>query len=157
MTNHSEQEEDTSLFAELQDRIGGRDPVPAAVVDAAKGAFAWRTIDAELAALVYDSTTDERVLDGVRGGGSAHLLTFEGPELTIDLEVAAERDGRRIVGQLVPPQQGRVEVLHAGGSTSVDADHLGRFAVDGIPSGPFSLCCQPAANARTVQTDWTTI
>jgi hypothetical protein len=45
------------------------DPVPAGVVVAARGAFQWRTIDAELAELVYDSWVDDVALVGVRATG----------------------------------------------------------------------------------------
>ena len=47
------------------------EPVPADVVAAAKATFTWRTIDAELAALTFDSVADADALAGVRGGGRA--------------------------------------------------------------------------------------
>ena len=44
------------------------DPVPEHVLAAARGAFTWRTIDQELADLVFDSATE---LTGVRDHGRA--------------------------------------------------------------------------------------
>ncbi len=43
------------MFATLRNVIDHADPVPQAVVDAARAAYTWRTIDAELAELTADS------------------------------------------------------------------------------------------------------
>lgn len=148
------EQDDDRLFAELRDHVGN-DPVPRTVTAAARAAWALRGIDAELAALVHDSRTEDRPLAGVRGGGTAHLLTFEAGAVTIELEVSPGRDGSRVVGQLVPAGPGLVEVLHRAGPTLAEADELGRFAVDGIPAGPFRVRCRPPDARRPVQTDWT--
>ncbi|MEP7054749.1 MAG: hypothetical protein ABI912_05830, partial [Actinomycetota bacterium] len=116
----------------------------------ARAAYAWRTIDAELAALSYDSLLDDKELAGVRSAGDgARMLTFDSAELSV--EIAVERG--RLIGQLVPPQSGQVEVRYAGGSVTVSADDIGRFACDGVPRGPFSLRCVTSA-ATPIVTDW---
>ena len=64
----------------LQELLGiglqDADPVPEHVLAAARGAWTWRTIDQELADLVFDSATE---LSGVRDRGGARQLTFQAP------------------------------------------------------------------------------
>ena len=50
-------------------------PFPS-VLAAARGSFTWRTIDAELAELAYDSALDTERLTAVRSADTARLLTF---------------------------------------------------------------------------------
>jgi len=153
VSNHRGQDDD-GLLGELRERLG-TDPPPPAVVAAARAAFALRGIDAELAALVADSAADDRPLAGVRGATEGRLLTFESAAVTIELEVSPGRDGNRVVGQLAPSGPGAVEILHSGGTTAVEADAHGRFAVGGVPPGPFRLRCRPPDADRPVHTDWT--
>lgn len=153
MSNHRGQDDD-GLLGELRERLGA-DPPPPAVVAAARAAFTLRGIDAELAALVADSEADDQSLAGVRGAADGRLLTFESAAVTIELEVSPGRDGNRVVGQLAPSGTGAVEILHSGGTTAVEADAHGRFAVGGVPPGPFRLRWRPPDAGRPVHTDWT--
>jgi len=143
-------EQDVQLLSELSAALQGYDAAPESVTDAAKAAFAWRTIDAELAALSYDSFLDDKELAGVRSGGEgARMLTFESADLTVEIEV----EQGRVLGQLVPAQAGEVQVRHSGGSVTVQADERGRFSCDGVPRGPFSLRCV-TSTATPIVTDW---
>lgn len=150
---------DDALVAELREIAGRADPLPAHVVDAARAALTWRTVDAELAELSYDSDVDTRELAGVRGTGGSRALTFEGRDVLVEVEVGTAGASRRLVGQLVPEQAARIEIRHAGGTVTVDADRVGRFAADNLASGPTSLRCHlgTGAGARIVNTDWLTI
>jgi hypothetical protein len=141
--------------ARLRTLANRADPVPPSVIDAARAAFAWRTIDAELAELTYDSALEDRALAGVRGASSPRRLTFESPGLTVEVEVG-EGAVPRLMGQLVPALGGTVELRHAGGSLSLAVDELGRFAVEQIPAGPLSLRCRAGADAA-VETEWVAI
>lgn len=142
--------DDDQLLAEVRIALTGHDAVPATVSEAAKAAYSWRTIDAELAALSYDSFLDDKELAGVRSAaGEARMLTFDAGELTV--EIAIERG--RIIGQLVPPQAGEIQVRYAGGSTTVQADEMGIFTCDDVPRGPVSLRCT-GVGAVPVVTDW---
>ncbi len=145
---------DEELLAELQD-AGRLDAVPSEAVAAARAAFMWRTIDAELAELTYDSLLDDQPLAGVRSTTPARFLSFasEPANLTVEIEVLSEAETRRLVGQFVPGQRGEVEVRHASGSLTIEVDELGRFTVDDLTPGPVSLRCQ-AASGATVATDW---
>ena len=138
---------DDELVEAIKAGLELTDPVPKAAVDAAKAAFTWRTIDAELAELVYDSA--ESGLVGVRGE-AARQVTFRSPGVEID-----ER-ARRIVGQLVPPQQATVELHTTQGVREQGTDSLGRFGFEGIAPGPVKLSVQ-TADGGTVVTEWTII
>ena len=59
--------EDAQLLDELRRAASRFDPPPPAVVEAARSSFTWRTIDAELAALVFDSGVDRPVHAVARG------------------------------------------------------------------------------------------
>ena len=143
------------LLADLIE-AGRLETVPVEAAAAAKSGFAWRTMEDELAELSYDSSVAEDALAGVRSGAAtARLLTFESAGLTVEIEVMASANGsrRRIVGQLVPTQAGRVEVRHGGGAVTAEADELGRFSVDDLEPGPVSLRCA-GASGPVVVTDW---
>ncbi|MGH9279625.1 MAG: hypothetical protein ACRD12_16180 [Acidimicrobiales bacterium] len=145
--------DDVALLEEL--REAGRLDVPSAEsIAAAKSSFVWRTLDAELAELVYDSVLEESALAVVRSSQPPQLLTFEAPALTIEIEAATSGTRRRLVGQLVPPQPGRIEVRHSGGTVTVDADEMGRFTADDLTPGPVSLRYYSAGTSVGVTTDW---
>jgi hypothetical protein len=50
--------DDEELLAALREALAERQAVPPEFVEAAKNAFAWHNIDAELAELTYDSSRD---------------------------------------------------------------------------------------------------
>jgi hypothetical protein len=147
--------EHEKVLSQLRD-AGRLDPVPSDAVAAARSIFAWRTMDAELAELTYDSVLDDRALAGIRSAEPPpRLLTFESPALTVEVETAASGSRRRLVGQLVPSQGARLEVRHSEGTTTAIVDDLGRFAVDDLPPGPLSLHVQGSGEtAVAVTTDW---
>lgn len=157
MNERQAQERDEATLASLREAVERFDPVPASVREAAVAAFAWRTVDAELAGLVYDSALDERALEGVRGDGGPRLVTFEGAGLTVEVEVAAQGRLRRLVGQLVPPASAVVHVHHASRVSSAEADELGRFVVDEVLAGPVRISCRPVPAGPRVDTDWVTL
>ena len=119
--------QDAALLARLAAALGAGDPVPNALLAAARASLSWRTVDDELADLVFDSQVDGLV--GVRSAAVAttpRQLSFEAGAAGVEVELA---DGR-LVGQLVPPGPARVELHHAAGSLTTRADDLGRFSFD---------------------------
>jgi hypothetical protein len=160
MSDHPPEHEvdpDAALLDELRALAADDDPVPERVLAAARGSLTWRTIDAELAALVYDSALDAERLTAVRSEDAVRLLTFETAELAIELEVTLAGSSRQLLGQLVPPGPGLVEIRHAGGTLELEADELGRFGADGIEHGPVSLRCRLEQGGAAVETEWVTI
>ena len=150
---------DRELLMILRDMIEETDPVPAALVEAARASFTWRTVDAELAELTSDSALDPAT---VRSTRAPRLLTFTAGETTVVVEVApltADPDAeRRLLGQLVAPRPAQVEVRHGTGSFTVSADELGRFRAEPVPAGPISLACRfSPAGEPTIVTSWVSV
>jgi hypothetical protein len=94
---------------------------------AARRAFAWRTVDADLdlAELRYDSSIDGAALVRGPGSGSPRTLVFRGERLGVEIELT----GAGIEGQLIPPEPGQVRLLTATGApVTTTADGAGCFA-----------------------------
>jgi hypothetical protein len=146
----------TDIEAQLRAIVNRLDPVPPRLDDAARAAFAWRTVDEELAELTRDSA-DEEAGALVRGPGGPRQLSFESPRIEIELEVVATGDReRRLEGQLLPPGSAMVAVERPGeGGVSVQADDLGRFVLDGLRAGVVRLHVVLAGTQ--IATPWTTI
>ena len=137
-------------------RASNDDLPPPALLAAARAAYSWRTLDADLCRPAYDSLLDDGLVP-VRGGGDARLLRFAADRLAVDLEVSVDAAGRAVVGQLTPPMAGEVTLRHGGAEeTTVPTDDAGRFAADGLRPGPFSLRCVVAEEAA-LHTDWVLI
>ncbi|MDF5756971.1 hypothetical protein [Spongiactinospora sp. TRM90649] len=152
----SEQWSDEELLARLGAALRAADSVPRDFVEAAKTAFAWHNIDAELAELAYDSEfQDERTLALTRAADSAALraLTFVSPELTIEIEVTEDT----LLGQLVPPQPGRIHLhVEAGQVCEAAVDEIGFFAIRAKPAERFRLHCRTTTGI-SVSTGWVTL
>lgn len=142
---------DEQLLRRLAAALDAADPLPEAVVAAAKASFTWRTIDAELAALVFDSAAEELV--GVRSAEATRQMTFRTPGVEIEVAVVTEPN-RRLIGQLVPPQTAEIELHHEDGVWTAQADSLGRFGFQDVPTGSVRLTCRLADASAMVQTEW---
>lgn len=160
-------DDDEALLAALREALRGRPPqpgpspqdpqagqagqaVPPEFIQAGQAAYTWRTIDAELAELTYDSAQESVAAAGRRAEDAARTLTFSSAHLTIELEAT----GDAILGQLVPVQSGLIEIqpgLEKGAQTDVDT--MGCFTIQPIPAGPFRLRCRNDAGV-VVLTEW---
>jgi hypothetical protein len=149
MTSH--EYDDAQLMSALNSLYENDDPVPEAVLSAARGAFAWADFDAELARLL-----DEESLSGrtVRTTGDQHLLTFEAEHVTFVVEATELAEGRKLVGQVMPagPRQLCLECAD-GGRTFAEVDELGRVSLPRLPAGPARLRCDLPDGTRVV-TEW---
>lgn len=146
------------LCDELRTLLALGDPVPAEALDAAKGAFSWRTVDADLAQLAFDSLVDREglVLRSV-GVDTRRSISFEAAEVTIEIEVVTVGGKCRLTGQVVPARSGSVDIRSADKALSVGLDEIGRFHGD-IDPGPMSLRFQMAGDGgAVVETDWVTV
>jgi hypothetical protein len=143
-----DEELDTGLLEEeLRRAAAVLDPLPAELQQIAVDAYALHDLDARVAELTFDSLVDALP---VRGAGDApRMLTFQAGEVTVDVEVTAHG----LMGQVLPPQPARIEVL--GGprpGSPLTADDLGRFTADAPPSGPFALRLRTGEDV--VVTEW---
>jgi hypothetical protein len=144
---------DDELREALQRAVSARKAVPDDFVAAAKDAFAWHNIDAELARLTYDSRDAEHVLATRTEAASIRALTYTSGRLTIELEVTQNS----LVGQIVPAQPAVISVLpRAGDELVITADEIGCFSVEPIPVGQFRLRCRTSAGGE-IMTGWITL
>jgi hypothetical protein len=146
---------DDELIEALRRAVTEKEAVPADFVAAAKDAFAWHNIDAELAQLTFDSRDADRTLALATRTEAASIraLTFTSGRLTIELEVAQDS----LVGQIVPAQPAVVSVLpRTGSEIELTADEIGCFSVEPIPAGQFRLRCRTSAGVETM-TGWITL
>jgi hypothetical protein len=141
---------DDELFDVLGRALRAAEPIPERVLVGARAAWTWRTIDQELAELVFDSASE---LTGVRSEDTARQVTFQAPGVEIEVMVIDEA-ARRIVGQLIPGAEMTVE-LHGGDRVlTTQSDHLGRFGFDEVLTGPVRLTILGAAGEAVVHTEW---
>jgi len=144
---------DRDLMARLAEAFGAEQPLPLEVAEAAKAVYTWRTIDAELAELVFDSATD--ALSGVRTASTDRQMTFESPALRIEVMVSTI-DTRSLIGQLDPAGARKVELRQGDRVEETTPDELGRFMFTDVAVGPISLRCTMPDGA-VVQTRWTVL
>jgi hypothetical protein len=147
-----ELDDDERWLAELAEALREAQQVPQHVLEAGYSAYAWRTIDAELAELTYDSRVEDPALAGARAQEAPLLaLTFASSSLTIELQV----EPPVLLGQLVPPQAGELTVTLRDGTVRTEqVDELGCFALEPIPTMPFRL---ELSGRHSVSTSWITL
>ncbi|MFC5674134.1 hypothetical protein [Streptomyces incanus] len=135
------------LEEELRQAAAVLDPLPPALLQIAVDAYALHDLDTKVAELSFDSLVDAIPVRGAED--PPRMLTFSVGEVTVDVEVTAHG----LMGQLMPPQPARIEVL--GGpqpGSSLTADDMGRFTGAAPPSGPFALRLRTAGDV--VETEW---
>ena len=148
-----ERRDDEQLLAALGEALRAAESVPARVVALGEAAYDWRTIDAELATLTYDSAVDpapdEPAL--VRADVAAvRALRFQAPATAIVLEVTDDA----LVGQILPPAAADVSLMSSvGRSVDIEADDLGYFVFRPVPRGSFRLRCR-ARHGPELLTSW---
>jgi hypothetical protein len=144
---------DDELLQELRGALQ-EEPVAESVIRAAQAAFTWRTVDAELELLSLDAADELAAGALVRGGGPdvPRSFAFRGERLSVEIEV----DGAGIVGQLTPPQPGRVTLVTAEGpQATAQADEIGCFTFPPPAPGPLRLDCQLGGGHFV--TEWVTV
>ncbi|GAA4431210.1 hypothetical protein GCM10023148_36220 [Actinokineospora soli] len=138
--------DDARLLVDLRAALDGAAEVPEGFAAIGKSAFAWRDPDARIAELV------EQERAALRDDAAVRAMTFAADGLGIELEITADA----LLGQLVPPGPGRVELHEPGGRvTAVDADDVGWFTVRHRPAGLFRLAVH--ADGGVVVTAWTRV
>lgn len=122
----------------LRDDSGSPDvgEPPADAVELAKAAWNDSELDAELAALLFDSVLDvpAGLMRADNSTSTRRSLTFEGSSARIEIDL----DGDELVGQLEPSGAATVDLHTARGVSTTRSDGLGRFRFD-IPRGRLRL------------------
>jgi hypothetical protein len=146
--------DDDQLLATLGEAMRARETVPARFIEAAKNAYAWHNIDAELAELTYDSSRDESWSAAVRSEtASIRTLTFTSAHFSLELEVTEDS----LLGQIIPPREGTIEAqTGAGATTTTPVDKMGFFSMEPIPASPFRLHYRTTEGTDLV-TGWITL
>lgn len=143
---------DERLLAELRDALLATQLVPREFVAAGKAAFAWRTVDAELAALSYDSSTAEALAGTRAEHAGVRALSFRASDVSVELEVMSDA----VLGQLVPPRPGQIEVQSQDDARQqVTADETGWFTIRPLPRTTFRLHVRTAS--ANLITEWVTL
>ncbi|MFC6094045.1 hypothetical protein Q5530_21780 [Saccharothrix sp. BKS2] len=143
-------ESDEELLRDLAVALAEERDVPEHVVQAARAAYTWRTVDAELTALTsYDSILDAELAVRARATSTARQLVFDAEGVSVQVEVTEAG----VAGQVLPARPGRVELLTATGPVEeAELDELGMFLLGPPPAGPVRFRC--AVGGTTVVTDW---
>jgi hypothetical protein len=147
--------DDEKLLAELRLAMAARAAVPLAFVEAGKNAYAWRHIEAELAALTYDSRYDRELSASTRSeseSASIRAITFASARFSIEVEISDDA----VFGQLIPPQPGTMEITTlAGQTTAGEIDEVGCFSIEPKPDSAFRVRFR-TKDQPDVLTDWVT-
>ena len=148
--------DDEELMVELAAAVEEETAVSDRRRAAAKAAFTWRTVDAELAELLHDSALD--VGAAVRSGTDGpRMLSFRRAAVTLEVEV----DGEQVLGEVVDEHEGETAPATVtlqrpdAEDRTVEADASGFFRFDGIESGPVRFVVARAGWSLT--TPWATI
>jgi hypothetical protein len=145
--------DDDQLVAALAEALRAERDVPREFIDAGQAAFTWHSIDAELAALTFDSAAETMAAAVRSQEATPRFLTFTAADLTIELEIGQDE----LIGQIVPPQPGHVDACPArGAALTATIDEVGCFIIRPLPASPFRLHCH-GANGVSALTTWITL
>jgi hypothetical protein len=138
---------DDDILADVGAALRSLGSTPESVCAAGLRAFAMRGAagGAALAPISYDS-----LLDGAQLRDTTAPRTLEFETAVLSVEIAVSHDG--LVGQLIPPAEGTVEMITLESEIGTPTDALGCFSLPLPPPGPVRFRCH-AAGAQMI-TDW---
>lgn len=137
---------DDELLAELREAVAEAGLVTDRQREAARAAFTWRTVDAELAELLHDSALE---VAAVRGDDSARTLSFASGPLTLEVEVEGDVVRGQVVGATV---QSVLMQRSIADDEPLVVDPSGFFRLDGVAPGPVRFVVQ--AGDWTLTSPW---
>lgn len=150
MSEFDESTQAEVLLALLRKGLEETDPVPSDVAAFARAAFTWRDIDAELAALEFDSA-EEGVPTGVRSSTTVRMMSFQAGQWIIDVEY--DEVAGRLIGATSPPARFSVDLHTSGATFTTESDDLGRFTADGVAPGPLGMVLRFTRD-QVIKTQW---
>ncbi len=142
---------DDDLMAELAEAVAEESAVIDRRREAARAAFTWRSVDAELMELLHDSALEAGA--AVRGAGDpGRMLSFGRGGLIVELEVGAGA----VTGQVLPAQDATLTLQTTGTEDrTVAADGAGFFRIEEVGSGPVRFVV--TTSEHTLTTAWVTL
>jgi hypothetical protein len=145
-------DDDDSLLGDLAAALLETAPLTEAVATRGKGAYAWRTVDADLllAGMSFDSALTPAAATRDHEGGP-RVLVFDADGICVELEIWADQ----VAGQILPPGLGTlwVELENTPDDPlMVQADELGFFVLPELPAGLVRLRC--TTGSATLVTEW---
>jgi hypothetical protein len=142
---------DDDLMAELAQAVAEEHAVTDRRREAARAAFTWRSVDAELMELLHDSALEAGA--AVRGAGDpGRMLSFGRGGLIVELEVGAGA----VTGQVLPAQDATLTLQTTGTEDrTVAADGAGFFRIEEVGSGPVRFVV--TTSEHTLTTAWVTL
>lgn len=150
MSDFDESTQTEVLLAMLRKGLEETDSVPSDVAAFARAAFTWRDIDAELAALDFDSA-EEGVPSGVRTSTTVRMMSFQAGQWIIDVEY--DEVAGRLIGATSPPARYSVDLHTSGATFTTESDDLGRFTADGVAPGPLGMVLR-FTRGQVIKTQW---
>jgi hypothetical protein len=126
--------DDEELLEELARAQAQRGEVPDRARQAARAAFAWRTVDSELMELEHDSTLSRATVRAAQAEG--RLVAFRGGGLSIELEVTPGT----VLGLITPGRACRVVLQQPDAEErSCEVGDDGLFAFHDVAPAPLRL------------------
>lgn len=150
MSEHSMSGADAEMITKLRAGLDESDPVPGDVLEFAMAAYTWRDIDAELAALDFDSAESGQEA-GVRSAATLRMISFQAGQWMLDIEY--DEAAGRLLGVISPETPFRVDLHSSGAFYTTESDSAGRFQADGVARGPLSLVLR-LPDGQVVKTQW---
>lgn len=122
--------------------------------EAAKAAFAWAHIDAELAEVVFDSAVDQPELVLRSTGSDPRQLTFRATAADVTIEIEIGPTG--LIGQIIPPQPANIHIDQADGEgIDLETDEMGVFQAVDLAHGQTTFVARAADDSWSVRCAWT--
>jgi extradiol dioxygenase family protein len=145
---------DEGVMRALAEALAPAEGVDARMLGAAKAAFSWRTVDAEIEMLsvTYDSVMEPVALFRGAADEPSRMLIFDSPNSTLELQVGTEV----LMGQVVPPEHLVITLESPRGVVAeTETDGAGVFLLRRQSWGPSRLRWRsgPGAVSELV-TDW---
>ena len=141
-----------TLLGELERIVTDIDRVPVGWERAADPAFSWLTIDAPVAARVYDSLTPKQLGPAAVGIVSElRQLRFGDSGRSVDLILDAKDGEVLLTGQVVPNVAAVVTAYWPDGAEVATTDDYGAFRFDALPVAPLAIYVE---GERPLKTGW---
>ena len=120
-----------ALLEQMREAWEEADPLPPELVETIHFALELTAPDAEIM-----RAAEQHALPAAKGDENTRLITFDGAEVAVMINISPAREGAvRVDGWLTPPAAHVIELRTATGELAVSSDEDGRFAFAEVPRG----------------------